>query len=657
MLKNLFTLLFFVMCSQFGFSQRKPPIKWGKVSEKDLQMTVYERDTTAEAVVLCNFGTISVHRLGDEWHHTFKHHKRIKILKKSGFHYGEIIVPFIHHENSEGISPIRALVISPSGEKTIINKEYIFTEKIDEFYSISKVALPNIQVGSIIEYQYKIISDRIVALREWQFQEEIPTRYSELQISFPQWFSYNYLFQGTEYMEKTEEGKVTIFEGDKGLIKLGEGWFSMENAVAFKEPEKYITTLDDYITRIRFQLSEVFYQDGRKESFITTWEKLCNELEHERYFGEQFLKKKNHKKILETVSPLITNAKNETETAQILYDFFNLNVEWNGRHELWMETNIDDAFEKKSANGFELNLMMLSALLHSEIKAYPLLVSTRGHGKMYEKYPLISQFNHLMVLAVLDGKETIIDLSQPFLPLGYPKMEALNGKGWIMNKSNPQWIKITPPSGMEVFSVNLSLNEEGTAVGVLHGAFKGFNGVAERNYYLKDTIGRYWQNRLEEKFPETQIEEISTENFLDKNETFKSKLELIIPEAAQVVGDFFYFSPVLHSAFDENIFKLEKRYYPVDIPYPFTEQYILNLKIPEGYNVEELPESVKFVLPGKGGSFSFVIEQKDDLTLQLVSRLQIKQLKYVPQEYPAIKELFDLVSEKYGEQIVLKKKT
>lgn len=657
MLQIKITLLFLLLCFLSGFSQKGVPIQWGKIPPKDLQMTVYEQDTTAEAVVLCNYGKISVEDIGREWKYRFTHHKRIKILKKSGFDYGEIVVPFYHHNKAEGISPIKARVVAPDGTVTDIGKKDIFKEKVNEYYSASKVALPNIQVGSVIEYTYKILSDRIVFLRDWYFQEEIPTRLSKLEISFPNYFVYNYIFQGSEFLEQKKEENYTIYEGGKGTIKIGEGWFTMENAVAFKEPESYITTLEDYIAKIQFQLSQVNYPDGRKEAFLSTWEELAKDMEHRESFGEQFLKKRNHKKILEATAPLISSTKTQKETAQVLYDYFNTNVEWNGKHRYWVETSLNETFEKKTAYSGELNLMLLVALKATGITAHPLTVSTRSHGRMQEEYPLATQFDHVIVYAMLDGKGTLLDLGDPLLPMGMPNSEALNSKGWLLDFDNPQIIQINPAAGMDVFSVQLTLDEEGIASGLFKGAYKGYNAMPERRSYKKDTTGKHWYQRLEEKYPEFELENLTFKNLDDVDQAFREQFDLNIPEAAQAVGDFIYFSPVLFSQFEENMFKLEKRYYPVDIPYPFSEHYIMTLTIPEDYEIEDLPESAKFVLPNKGGSFSFIIEQKNDTQIQLVSKIKITQLKYAPYEYPGIKELFDLVSEKYGEQIVLKKRT
>ena len=45
-------LVFFVLCSVFGFSQKKRSTNLGQTTKRELLMNVYPQDTTASAVVL-----------------------------------------------------------------------------------------------------------------------------------------------------------------------------------------------------------------------------------------------------------------------------------------------------------------------------------------------------------------------------------------------------------------------------------------------------------------------------------------------------------------------------------------------------------------------------------------------------------------------------
>ena len=61
------------------------PMEFGKVPNTDLQMTVYEQDTSAAAIVLCDVAQITVELISGEYKCRLKRHRRLKILKEAGF--------------------------------------------------------------------------------------------------------------------------------------------------------------------------------------------------------------------------------------------------------------------------------------------------------------------------------------------------------------------------------------------------------------------------------------------------------------------------------------------------------------------------------------------------------------------------------------------
>src|SRR4030042_3861077 len=73
------------ICTQPGISQ-KPPVKFGKIDRELLEMTVYEPDTSAEAVILCNYGRF------DPVNFQFTNTIRIKILKKEGYYWANMVL-------------------------------------------------------------------------------------------------------------------------------------------------------------------------------------------------------------------------------------------------------------------------------------------------------------------------------------------------------------------------------------------------------------------------------------------------------------------------------------------------------------------------------------------------------------------------------------
>jgi hypothetical protein len=105
---------------------------------------------------------------------------------------------------------------------------------------------------------------------------------------------------------------------------------------------------------------------------------------------------------------------------------------------------------------------------------------------------------------------------------------------------------------------------------------------------------------------------------------------------------------------EENPFKSDERKFPVDFAVPVNERNILNINIPEGYVVEELPASVVYVLPDNAAQFVYKSQQNGSV-IQIFSQLKISRTYYQPHEYKLLKEFYKNIISKHGEQIVLKK--
>lgn len=119
--------------------------------------------------------------------------------------------------------------------------------------------------------------------------------------------------------------------------------------------------------------------------------------------------------------------------------------------------------------------------------------------------------------------------------------------------------------------------------------------------------------------------------------------------------DIIYFNPILAEGYKENPFKAAERIYPVEMPHGFDETYVLNMEIPQGYVVDEMPKSTKVTFNDNEGLFEYLIV-KDDNGIQFRSRILMKKANFKPEEYATLRDFFAFVVKKQSEQIVFKKK-
>jgi hypothetical protein len=664
LLMLFFLLIFlpFVAKSQSGdidfsvkITQLDTLYKWGVVPEADLKMTQYPLDTAAEAVVLFDIGYIQV---SGDWLYgnlsIFNRHKRVKILKKSAFNEeGNVRIPISTSFYSDALSDLKAQVIQPDGTVKQLTNDNFFFEKLSNTRSVKKIAFPDLREGSIIEYSYQITSSRnLMTLRDWYFQENIPIRRSELYMGFESNFGYQYVAEGAK-LKNDGMAKNECVQLNNFILKGPVPRFYMDSVPAMRE-ESFITTMDDYRGRVRFQLNSYTSQSGHTREFFNTWDVIAKQLTLDPNFGEQIEKKRNYNAIWKAVKQGMTDTMSVENKIKHIYTYLSKNLEWkNDDFSFLVDETLEGAFKKKQANSGEMNLMLIACLREADIKANPMLISTRDNGKAVEIYPIMTQFNHVLCYTELEGKPLILDVGNPNRPIGTPRVPSLNKRGLLIDGEKGKWVGIRAPSSSETMLANFTLSPDGTYVGNMVSSYQGYAAVNERDLERETDKEKKIKENLLKEFPEIQIDSIVAMNTDLVYEPFKRNIYCKIPNAAMVNDDFIYIKPTINNDFSNNPFKAETRNYPIELPYPIKDNYVVNITIPEGYVVEEMPKAVNINLLNKG-NFYYENSIKDNL-LQISMRINISHLRFEAEDYDKVKAFFKAIAVKYNEQIVLKK--
>ena len=649
-------LTLFVTALYLNLPAQETSIKWGKIPDEELKMTTYALDTSAAAVVLADIGYFTYDLRAPDQLTELNVHRRIKILKRSGFSEGDIEIPFYSKDRYQDIVQLKAQIFNPDGSKRSIEKKDFFEEKTAEGYTTKKFTFPEIQVGSIIEYSYVMQTKDWVRIPTWYFQTDIPVRLSEYVLNIPEFLEFVIIVRGSE-LDRNEQS----LESGIG-IRNRKYILAVMDAPALKE-EAFITTMTDYTAHVIFQISGTV-QNGVREPYLSDWKTVAKDLLESENFGKRIDRKVNFNDAYDKVAPLVANAKTPEEKIKTIYHFVLDHIKWDGTNGIYQTEPLNKVFELKKGDAAGVNLMLIALLKAYGFDAKPFLVSTRGHGQPIELYPIRSQFNYVLAYLKHNDKVQLLDATHRQRPMGLPATSALNNKGWIVD-AEPEWLEIVPGRSSSTRMFNITLNEEGKAVGKIVSAYDGYAALEVREELTKKDDPQSSNEAPEEDKDEEvsatlaniEYDSVTIKNLDDIYKTLAYNAKVVIPEGGTVNGDFIYLNPVLHPAFDENPFKQTVREYPVDIPYPLAHRYVLNLTIPEGYAVEQMPEQVSLSLPENGGKFTFLVSKLAGTTrtFQFNSTIQINQVHFEPDEYTAIKKFFDLIIEKQQEQLVLKK--
>lgn len=639
-------------------SAQRMPIKFGKVSKEELLMEKYDKDPSAEAVVLCDYGTASIeHSRNQGWTLDFKRTCRIKIFNPDGFKWAtEKIHLYDYGGIEQDLGGLKGYTYNLENGKIVeskLDKENIFTEKINDRWYATKFVMPNVKAGSVIEFTYSIYSDYIVELREWQFQKAIPVAWSEYTVKTPEYFTYLHLAQGFEQFEEYEvTSQAGSHASQRGLLnyKINVYHWLAKNMPALKN-ESYITNAANFYQKVEFQLATYRSPDGMFEPILGTWDKINSELLASSDFGTQTRPKGFYKDILATIT---ASAKDQKEKAALIYKYVSENIKWNEINSFIPDENIRKIFDEKTGRSAGINMLLISMLNAAGIAAQPVITSTRNHGVVNPIHPILDKYNYLLAEAIIDGQPYLMDATSKNLALGMLPPRALNQLGRRISKDNPGWVDINPTYADEEMKYYiLSVSEDGSVKGNLQRKKAGYNALKTRNKINLDGLEKYVKE-MKEGLPSWEIENHKIENVENVSADITEKFDFSISNGAMAAGNMIYFRPLLDKGNNENPFKKEIRKLPIDFTYPLHEKYVVQISIPEGFVVEEMPKSVRLMTPGNACKFIYSIRNAGNL-IQLTTEFNINKSFFGPDEYAHLKEFFNIVISKTQEQIVLKK--
>jgi hypothetical protein len=647
-------------CSTLSVFGQADPIKFGKVELPDLQMSTYARDTSASAVILCDFGkSYFKYSEHDGFQVYFERQVRLKILKKSGYDWANVQIPFYRKSNSEEeeVLNLKGFTYNLNGKEIVkdkLTKEAVFDEQVSDNWVIKKFTMPNVKEGSVIEFSYTIKSDFWFTFREWQFQESIPVVWSEYRASMLEYFDYKKLSQGYESFTtevKTVSERISRFNGDPNPLTPQSTvyrWVAKDVPALREEP--YMTTIDDYVTKIDFELASVKLPGQIIQPVNNTWQALTENLLKAESFGQQ-LKRTGFAK--EELAAITLKYIDPVQRTAAVYNLVRKQVKWNEiKHKY--ASSLKKAYEAHTGSSADINLMLVAFLREAGIEASPVILSTRDHGRVLETYALITKFNYVIAHVKINETELLLDATDPVIKPGMLPARCLNGQGWLVSEKNPHWVSLQPSERLaRVFTAKLKITPDGDLKGNIDVSDGGYSALAMRKKILSEGKDKYIET-VKKEHPEWQIASHSFTDVEEIDKTVNAKYEVTLSDYAQVAGDAIYLKPMLSEAKNSNPFKLDNRLFPVDFAYAMDETYACTFTIPEGYKVEEIPKGAILDLPEKTGRFTYMVAVNGN-TIQITSRINLKKPVYYSEEYPYLKEFFSQIVTKHAEQIVIKK--
>ncbi len=455
-LVQLLILLLGPVC--MATAQDKVNMKFGKPTKTEMQMTTYESEPDADAVVLCRLTDVEYTIQQTGYLVDYKEKVRIKVLKPSGARYAKVVIPYlkstsIDNSNSssklvlkvsatennsvsssfdeqagamttsdldryseENIEDLKATAYNLKGSKVVksaLKKGDIAETKIDDQHYQVEFTIPDVQEGTVIEYEYTLHSELFWLLHDWFAQREIPVAYAKLDMNIPRYLLFELEEHGIQRLISTCESSSmryklesdplaapTIVPSNHYIcvgrnlksVKLGDGLWSMQDNCA---------GISAYVKHYSMRGAAVV-------DCSTTWEKI----------DEKILKSEDLGKQLNDHSPLLQQLKdakvNEIadlrQRADAVVKLVMGQVQWNGRYEL-SPADAEETLKNHGGSNVDINMLLLQSLNDAGLTAAPVMLRMRDQGVLTKDFPAVRKYTTFIVGVVLPQGNLYIDAS------------------------------------------------------------------------------------------------------------------------------------------------------------------------------------------------------------------------------------------------------
>ena len=636
----------------------------GKVTVAELKEKANPKDTTAPAAILFKKGKTFFTFTKDKGfsaNHVYEF--KIKIYKKEGLNWADQKVRFyIGYENlsEDRLEFSNAVTYNLENEaivKTKLGNQGAFTKKVNKFWDEKIITLPNVKVGSIIEYKYILKSDNIVKLPDFDFQYDIPVNYFEYKTDIPEYYIYKPILVGGHNV--VTDSKLTngsqSFEDDynktKSISYKQISAFYKGNDIPALTKEPYIDNIDNYKGSIQHELERVRYPDQPVKDYTITWEGVANTIFKDKSFGKE-LNERDF--LLEDVKKLLTNVESQKERLNIIFKFVQNKMNWNEENDYYTQKGVKKAYTDQTGNVAEINFILISMLKLAGIDANPVLVSTTQNG--IPVYPTRTGFNYVVAAAQIEDKQILLDATHKFTSPGILPLNVLNWKGRLIKDDGTSAEIDLVPSTMskEYSSLMVKIDNLGKIEGKIRIQRTDYDAYLFRVENANKNQENYLE-KLEEQFGDSKISNYTIDNKKTNiQEPVLETFSLNADNRVEIIGGKMFINPLLFFTRSKNPFTQEIRQMPVYFGYPTQEKFNLNIEIPEGYEIESLPTPVKISSENKEIVYMLNTSGEGN-KIRIISTKEINNSIFAADQYNGLKDLFQKMIASQNEKIVLKK--
>jgi len=630
------------ICCAYFFARAPMQVnadEWQPISPEELKMTSVPEAPGAPAVYLYR----QVDR-DDVDNHQYNYF-RIKILTEEGRKYATVEIPFINR--NEDVHSIKARTIRPDGtianfEGRPIDKMIVKAKGIK--YMAKVIVLPDVQVGSIIEYHYmNRFNERYVFDSHWIVSEELFTKHAKFSLKPSQYFPMRLSWQGlpSGVAPKNERGVVRLETSD----------------IAAFQTEDYMPPQNELKARVDFVYSEDSEMQADK-----FWKK---EGKKENDQVESFIGKRKamEQAVAQIVSPSDTPEvklqKIYARVQQLRNTGFAVEMteQEKKRQKEKAIKNVEDVWKSGSGNGAEITWLYLALVRAAGLEAYPVLVSRRNEYFFTPQMMDPHRLNDNVVLVKLNGKDTFYDPGTAYTPFGILPWPETAVQGLRLDKDGGTWVTTTVPDSSVsniVRKADLRMTDQGGLEGKVTVTFSGLEALSMRLELRNEdetTRTKYIEDVVREFIPVgIDVDLKNKPDWSSSSPTLVGEFEIKVQGWVSAAGHRALIPVGLFGAPEKHVFEHAARVHPIYFDFPTGRIDDVTIELPLDWKVNSVPPGHK----DEGRVCSYNTTAENHLgTLHLTRNLDINALVLDAKYYGALRKFFQTVKTSDEQQIVV----
>ncbi|MCS4302082.1 transglutaminase-like domain-containing protein [Chryseobacterium sp. BIGb0232] len=522
-----------------------------------------------------------------------------------------------------------------------VEKSSQYKSKESKHINITKFAFPNVKNGSVLEYQYEIISPFAYIIPEFLIETDTPSLYTEYVLDAPINVAYSINYTGALAPKHRTIEDQTIFGAQYKTYRFG-----YENLKGFKT-EKFVRNDRNYRTKISAELHSTNFKELKQYS--SSWDQISKRLYENEDFGDEL---KMTKLAKDNMPAGVLEMKTSLEKANAIFSYVQKTFTWNKERGIYTDNGIKKLLETKVGNAAEINLYLVMLLREAGLKAEPMVISTVDNGLINLVSPNISNMNFVLASVGMAEGYHLYDATSKQSLIDELPLRDWNQYGVVMTKTKAIQLQMENRKKSDTFlTVDAKLNDDGSISGSYSDKDTGAIAMYVKDNY--DENPEKYKKQYKENF---SVDFTGIDSKVLDNGDFESTMKFSSSNLIDRIGKKLIINSMLFLNKASNEFdQTEERKYSIDFGAPTMKVKKVILEIPEGYTIEEMPKNKKIVTDDKEIEYSYAIEQKGN-KLEITSTTKIASADYPKEYYPAFKQIWGVASKQENQVISLVKK-